>query len=290
MIIILFTAGNFGSTIEWCLRTFSKELAKVEFALLDDGSMHGYKKSLHPTTFDQWSGSNLLYDIATPVFPNKDFKNIPDSLEFYINQIPPKDPVIFVDCCSFDQAQRTQLFSFHKNKEMLDTIMHNKCQSWNQNYTDWRDMRIYELREALSFFVDQQLDHVNLRYHVPAHWLVTDPDSLLYRLPDEISSMIKYCGLTSNNIENLKLFYQKWFDKQQYILDEFHNINEIIDNLNANKFHSWSGLSLFGEAILQSKLRHNGYEIAVTNLDQFPQNTSDLSAKLISGTPSTGKP
>ena len=141
-------------------------------------------------------------------------------------------------------------------------------------------MRVYELREALSFFVDQQVEHVNLRHYVPKHWLVTDPDSLIYKLPNEIARMISYCGLTLNNEDGLEIFYQKWFSRQQYILDEFAQIIKIIDSINTKEFYSWTGLSLFGEAILQARLRHHGYDQDMTDLDQFPQNTWDLAEKL----------
>lgn len=266
VIIILFTVGNFGSTIEYCLRTFSKELDKVQFGLLDDGSMHGYKKAFHPVLFDQWIDNKSCHDIVTPIFPNLDYCSTLDSLVFYINQFSHKDPVIFVDCCSVEQAQRTQLFNFHKNSDMLDRIMHNKSQAWNETYTDWRDMRIYELREALSFYIDQQLQSVNLRRHVPDHWLVTDPDSLLHRLPDEICRMMSYCGLTLSDSINLRQFYKKWLSKQQYVIDEFDLVIDIIDHLNTDKFYSWSRLSLCSEAILQARLRHIGYELDMTNL------------------------
>ena len=282
MIVILFTAGNFGSTIEYCLREFSNELKKVQFGLLEDGSMHGYGKSFHPVTFDQWNNHPSGIDIATPVFPNKNYQSPIDSLMFYQTQIKKEDSVIFIDSNSLDQAQRTQLFNYHKNKNngLLDVLMLDKAQSWNPEYTHWQDMQIFELREALSFYADQQHQHVNLKNHVPSDWLIVDPDKIIWNLPKEITRMMPHCGLTIND-EDLEEFYQKWLDKQKYILDEFDLIIKILNYLDTDQFLSWPGLSLFGEAILQSRLRQNGHELDMVDLNQFPNNTVDLRGKLI---------
>ena len=281
MIVILFTAGNFGSTIEYCLRTFSKELKKVQFGLLDDGSMHGYQKSFHPITFDQWHDRTSDIDIATPVFPNQNYESPASSVMFYKMQLHTEDRVIFVDSGSLDQAQRTQLFNYHKNKnhELLDTLMLDKAQQWNANYTHWTDMEIYELREALSFFIDQQNQHVNLKSHAPPHWLVTNPDKIISDLPGEIVRMISHCGLTAN-CQGLQEFYAQWVDKQQYIIDEFNLIINIFNHVETGQFLSWSGLSLFGEALLQSRLRQNGWDLDMTHLNQFPLDTTDLRTRL----------
>lgn len=281
MIVILFTAGNFGSTIEYCLRTFSKELTKVQFGLLDDGSMHGYKKSFHPTTFEHWHDHTPGIDIATPMFPNKNYESPVSSLTFYKKNLRTQDHVIFIDSNSLDQAQRCQLFNYHKNKNngLLDTLLLDKAQQWNPKYTHWQDMQIYELREALSFYVDQQHEHVNLKSHACLDWFVTDPDKILTNLPDQITSMITHCGLTAN-CDGLQEFYTQWSSKQKYILDEFDLIMDIVDHATTQKFLSWSGLSLFGEAILQSRLRHLGWDLDMTNLNQFPNNTTDLCIRL----------
>lgn len=205
-----------------------------------------------------------------------------DSLMFYQTQIKKEDSVIFIDSNSLDQAQRTQLFNYHKNKNdgLLDVLMLDKAQSWNPEYTHWQDMQIFELREALSFYADQQHQHVNLKNHAPSDWLIVDPDKIIWNLPKEITRMMSHCGLTSND-EDLEEFYQKWLDKQKYILDEFDLIIKILNYLDTNQFLSWPGLSLFGEAILQSRLRQNGHELDMGDLNQFPNNTVDLRGKLI---------
>jgi len=281
MIVILFTAGNFGSTIEYCLRTFSKELKKVQFGLLDDGSLHGYEKSFHPVKFDQWHDRASEIDIATPVFPNLNYESPMASLLFYKTQLEKKDSVIFIDSDSLDQAQRTQLFNYHKNKNngLLDIIMRDKPQDWNPQYKHWQDMKIYELREALSFFVDQQQEHVNLKIHAPPHWFVTNPDKIIYDLPGEIASIILHCGLTAN-YQGMQEFYAQWIDKQKYIVDEFDLIMEILNHVETGQFLSWPELSLFGEAILQSRLTRMGWNLNMTDMNQFPLNTADLRSRL----------
>ena len=48
---ILFPAGGYGSTLEYCLRRFTKEYFDKSLESVthnEDGSMHSYKKMFHP--------------------------------------------------------------------------------------------------------------------------------------------------------------------------------------------------------------------------------------------------
>ena len=71
MIYILFPVGAFGTTIEYCIRRFSKEFKINDVAVLPDGSMHNFHKKLHPIFIEQLENIDPSTSIVTPVYPNK---------------------------------------------------------------------------------------------------------------------------------------------------------------------------------------------------------------------------
>jgi hypothetical protein len=273
MIIILYTPGNFGSTIEYCLRQFSVELTKVQAQVMLNGSMHSYKKEHHPLQLVDWNRHSNL-EIMTPVFPNLDYLSGRKCLEWYQSKIS-QEKVILIDSPDLYQAERCQLFAYYKIGNIFDTIMKDKAQIWNPGYHNWRDMQKSELREALSFYIDQQHDLVNLKRYVPAHWHVISPQSILYDLPTQILNMLNYCGLTYNGCSTDD-FYHEWFSKQKYILQEAELIDEILRSLHIGEIHNWDPLSIMGEAIIQSRLRRLGHELDMTDLNALPSNTLSL--------------
>jgi hypothetical protein len=142
-------------------------------------------------------------------------------------------------------------------------------------------MKLYELREALSFNIDQAPTYLDLGNCINSNWLCITPDDVLYDYQKTICKIIDYCGLTIDPDQNIEKFYHNWFTKQQYILDEFDNINLILQHLDSDNVFSWNKLSIVGEAIVQSRLRAQGIEIACYNLNTFPSNTQDLKKVLI---------
>lgn len=279
MIAVLFTAGNFGSTIEYCLRQYSQELSKVHAEVLPDGSMHGFQKALHPVRLSQWK--NIDYaDIITPVFPNRDYLSGQACIEWYRTKLS-QAKVILVDSSDQYQAQRCQLFAYHKIHDFLDGVMKDKPKDWNYTYSHWTHMQKSELREAVSFYIDQQDDLVNMRRHVPDHWFVTNPQLILDDLPGQINLMLDYCGLTRND-QLIDLFYKDWLSKQQYILQEYTEIARIIDSIHTDQSYWWTGLSIMGEAIVQSRLRRMGHELNMPAVNVFPCNSDQLRSHFLS--------
>lgn len=278
MLVILYTAGNFGSTLEYCLRSFSVELDKVQWGLLDNGSMHGFLKEFHVAYFNDIENlDRSRIQIVTPTYPTLDYKSPIETLKFWKNRLE-NDKVVLIYNSSLDQAQRTQLFLFHKlGDAALDVIFKDKAQAWNHDYKHWRDMQKYELREAASFYIDQQDEHLDLdiEQQIPRHWYKLTPDDILWNFEQQIKLLLNYCGLTYND-KNIDDFYQIWFSKQKYILDEFDRIKQIIEHVVQDRYLSWQNLSIIGEGIVQSRLRKQGIELACYGLNDFPNNTEDL--------------
>ena len=275
MIAVLFTAGNFGSTIEYCLRQFSQELAKVDAEVLPDGSMHGFQKELHPTMLSQWKNIDQA-QIITPVFPNQDYLSGRACIEWYRTALP-NHKVILIDSANQSQAERCQLFAYYKIPTLLDAVMKDKAQSWNPAYGHWRHMEKWELREALSFYIDQQSDLVDMARYATDNWLVVSPQSILDDLPGQVRCMLDFCGLTYNG-DSIDAFYQKWLVKQQYILQEAETVELILRAIENNTIIEWQPLSTVGEAIVQSRLRRIGYKLDMPGLDVLPCDSNRLIA------------
>jgi hypothetical protein len=280
MIIVLFPAGGFGSTIEYSLRQFSNELPKISATVLDNGSMHSYEKEFHTGIIEQFLKiKDTDYKIVTPTYPGHDYLSPAATLQGYKNNIDSMQKVVLIYFTNLEMAERNQLFSYYKCPTFLDDVMKDKHMTWNVNYNSYKDMQPFELREALSFFIDQQSSHLEIS--IDSNWLCITPDDTLYNFKNTILKIIEYCELTVDRSQNLDEFYNNWFKKQQYIIKEFEQIVNIMDSIKLGYTMTWDKLSIVGEAIIQSKLRRQGIEIACHNLNEFPTSIDNLKKVLI---------
>lgn len=282
MIIVLFPAGAFGSTIEYSLRKFSNELTKVNAQVNEDGSMHSFSKEWHPTTIDRFlKNKNFTQEVATPTYPGQDYLTPAETVQQVCNFITDKEKVVIIMMGTVAMAERNQLFAYHKAPNFMPVVLKDKQTSWNPDYNSYLDMKPFEIREALSFYINTQTSYLEIKKDAVKNWLYITPDDILYDFKNTILKIIDYCGLTVDQSDSIDTFYQTWFDKQQYILKEFETINNIMSCINLKHFYKWEKLSILGEAIVQARLRKQGQEIACYNLDVFPINTVDLTAVII---------
>jgi len=282
MIIIMYPAGTFGSTIEYCLRQFSNEFTSVSGRALDDGSMHSFKKEFHPTSAKQFSEIyNRPYKIVTPIYPNYDCLSPEETIALYKSYLPADQKVLLIYFASVKMAQDNQLFCYYKVKySFLEIVMKDKAQNWNKDYESYKDMQLFELREALSFFIDQQNFNCTIHPNNYKNWMCIIPDEILYDFKNTLIRIMDYFGLTIDDSVGIDKFCNEWLEKQQYILDEIRTIDSIIDTVSSQPdsqptFH-WNTLSIVGEAIVQSRLRQLGIEIACQDINQFPTNSLEL--------------
>lgn len=276
MIAIFFPPGAFGSTVEYSLREFGQELRKVSATVTSRGSMHSFVKEFHPLTLEQMKKIRLKeYEVVTPVYPGNDGLDISVAVQKMTEFMPTKTVFIHFDTVS--QVDRNQLFCYHKITNFLKIVLRNKASDWNPAYSRVEHMQPYELREALSLLTNQaqSQDYIAVKNQVPATWMCVTPDQILYDFEHTIARIIDYCELTPDPRTNLAEFYAVWFKHQQYILNEFHTVQQIIENLNNPDFN-WNPVSIMAEAMVQAKLRQQNWEIACYNLNQFPTNIQDL--------------
>ena len=275
----MFPAGAFGSTMEYALRNFSNELPSIEATVLDNGNMHSFNKEFHPKTVDNWDQVDN-WNIATPVYPGLDYLNPVTTVQQIKNKISAEQKLILIHFDTADQVYRNCLFAYYKTHKFLEYTLKDKPPQWNPKYTCVADMQPYELREALSFSLGEVTDYLQVAAQSQPNWLCVTPDDILYNFKNTVITMLDYCDLTLDSKCDIDGFYATWFEKQQYVVDEFQTIQMILKSLQGRPCE-WSPVSIMGEAIVQHVLRTQGIEIACYNLNQFPTTTQELTRILI---------
>ena len=288
MINVFFVPGMFGTTIEYVLRNFTVEHTPVEGYICEDGSMHSFKKLAH---FKNLKSINLAsfsqdYKITTPIYPFKD-AHLPEILDIYKNFISKTNILIYAD--SVSSAELNILFQFYKIAEgkvtnlgldIFADINNINIRQWNSNYTSWQDMKRWEWREWFSFFYVEWTSEWQIsKTQVPESFLKIKNTSILFDTEETLYKIIDFCKLTPKH--GIKQFADEWQGFQQYIVDEFVLIDQIINQTIKNLDFGWNTLSIVSEAVIQQKLRSLNYEIQCDGLDVFPTDAKSLYSLLI---------
>lgn len=281
MISILFPPGSFGSTIEYSIRRFSDEFLTIDSPIQNTGSMHGFQKEFHPVSIAELENATLeKYNIITPVYPGTDYLSPVETVQRLKNKLN-QGKIILIYFSNLRQAERNQLFSFYKIDYFINKVIPNsKAKCWNQSYRSVNDMKPWELREALSFYIDQLTDYLQVDSVAEPSWLLITPEQILTDFSNTIQKILVHCNLTFNE-SNIDNFFKNWLSAQQYIIDEFHQIDIAVNCIDSKKQQRWEKLSVMGEAIVQSRLRRQGINIACEGLEQFPTTADDLIKILI---------
>jgi hypothetical protein len=285
MIVIPFVPGTFASTIEYVLRNFTTEYEeyRVLSEICSDGSMHGFGKLLH--TKDSISLQADLFSalgtdkILTPIYPFPDM-HADAALKLINELISVSDFIICPYVSDLAYAEINMLFQYHKIATgdlgigiFCGNNQHNII-DWDKNYKNWTDMENWELREWLSMFyvtwVQEWMTAVN---HMSGGFKIKTSE-LLNATEKSFRKIIDHCELTVTG--DIKSFADTWRLKQQYVLDEYNLINDIVNAVMTSREFSWSKLNIIAESIIQQKLRSHGFEIRCWGLNEFPTDTKIL--------------
>jgi len=286
MIHIFYDPGSFGSTIESVLRNYTDHSTPIDSRILEDGSMHSYRKQQHVNNTDALNkflqmaaGSGVINNtITTPTYPYKESK-FPAILDQFSSikswQVDTKILIFQPDlrACELNLLFKYYKVCFGYINLGLGGVMFSDNQSnivnWNKDYTDWTQMKIWELREWFSiFYTGFVQEFIVSQYQVDNNWLKITNTDILYRTKESLLKIIDYCGL--NNTKDLTAFVTEWQQAQQYIVDEFDLLDQIVDCSINNQPLSWQPINIMSEAIVQQRLRAKGYEIRCDGLDIFP--------------------
>lgn len=279
VIKIFFVPGMFGSLIESVLRRSLDPTAF--FKIADDGSMHTFKKYAHPVEFDkineiiQQSNGNII----TPIYPMPDADL--DKILVRVGQNQPNKHIL-IYAGSEQDAEINMLFQYHKIAVGLNFGLKIFCgnnshniANWNNGYTHWSQMQTWELREWLSlFYVEWTQKWINSQYQVGDDFLKIKNTDLLSNPLDQLRKIINFCELTE--FDQIESFLQDWKNAQQYIVNEFKLIDDIVAATIHNLPLTWNNLNIIAEAIIQQRLRTLKYEIRCDNLNTFPTDSKTL--------------
>jgi len=284
MIHVFFVPGMFGSTIEYMLRSFSNELTPVDGEVLADGSMHSFKKMAHHTTIDEFKGffeSNGVVDVTTPIYPFNTH-HLPSLLDHFTQHSNISDPCILMHSGSIVAAEMNMLFQYHKIAIGLGRGLSIFCNgnehnitAWDATYTHWDQMQIWKLREWISlFYVPWVQEWIDSQTQVDSQFLQIANTEFLSNPKLYIDKIFSHCNLTQK--PGIADFLKKWQAAQQYIIDEYNLLDQIVKCSISNTDLNWQPINIIAESIVQQRLRSNGYEIRCDGLDIFPTNAKTL--------------
>ena len=283
MIWIVFPGGGFGTTLEYAIRQFTEEFQTATIEIHENGSMHTYHKECHPTSEHELQNVRSKVKIVTPVYPNFTHSTVAETISNIKKYIAPGDPVVFVYSDSSDAVERTDVFQFYKIKISNDQFKNiiTDIKQWNNKYTSFDDMQLWEKRELISLRYETIVpQHTNILELAEPAWLSITTDELLNDIETGIKTVIEFLKLQVSNTGLLE-FAQTWRKKQQYMLDDIATAEQIVAHVLAGTEYNWHKLNLQIEALIQYKLRSKGFEIQCNGLNEFPTSSLRLKELLI---------
>jgi hypothetical protein len=285
MIHVFFVPGMFGSTLEYVLRNYSNEYTSVVADVLPDGSMHSFSKECHPVSqlaIDSQLKSINHDSITVPIYPFQTL-HLPEILEKYTKYFNSTSREILVHAANTRDAELNMLFQYHKiatgsvqmGLDIFCSGNEHNITNWNIDYKNWNEMRPWQLREWISlFYVAWVQEWIESQHQVGANFYKVSNIEILENLPRVARDIFHHCDLTES--AGLDDFAVHWRSKQQYIMDEFDLLDRVIECTINNVLFSWSPVNIIAEAIVQQRLRANGYEIRCDGLDVFPTDSITL--------------
>lgn len=296
MVHILFLPGTFGTTIEYILSQFNLNYSFLrptffdEDIILPDGSMHAFYKTAHFGTKQCLKTFLSNRNKETPffsssIYPMSDY-TAKEIIEQYKIQTS-KDKHIFIYIDSVETAEINMLFqyykistglAFQKGMSIFCGLNQNNIINWNQSYTHWGQMRQWELREWFSIFYSEWINEwLSAIDFIDPSWHTISSKNILTEPHETFLKAINYVDEFDSTLENQFIkFVNDWRLKQQYVIDEYNMINQIVHSVIHNITFTWEKINILSESIIQQKLRSAGYEIKCYNLNVFPTNSIEL--------------
>ena len=278
MIHVFFVPGMFGTTIEYIIRSYSNELTPVAGEILANGSLHSFTKAAHFRNIehiDNFFKTDGTVDVTTPIYPFKE-QTLPEILRHFSQINTSGDECLLMYADSTNSAELNMLFQYHKISVGvnlgLDIFCHgneHNITAWNPAYRHWSDMKPWQLREWISLFYTQWTQAwTESVQQVGSQFLTVKNTDFLSNPVDTADRIFAHCRLTQK--PGLGEFLIRWQQAQQYIVNEFNLLTQIVDCAIANQPLEWQPINIIAEAIVQQRLREKGYEIRCDGLDKFP--------------------
>ena len=284
MIHIFFVPGMFGSMIEMAVKSFTDFDGNFQPIVAADGSCHTFRKDLHVFDINHLLDRSPDAAITTPIYPWR-ANHLDQVLDIFSNELAswPYDRKILIHAPNQMWAEINMLFQYHKiakgaaktleifggNVNLLD------IQKWNRAYTHYSEMRTWEYREWLSLFypefIQEWIDSPKL---VSDDFVVVTNQDIIESMPSTLEKIFDHCGVKI--IKPFIDFCKHYVTKQQYVLEEYRLIKNIVEHTITKQTLSWNKISIVAEAILQQQFRQRGYEWYCEGLDNLPNNSQEF--------------
>jgi len=284
MIHILFVPGSFGSMLEWAMRNYSLEYSAPTTLEMPDGSMHGFKKMCHPLSKDDLNKIKSFPNntITTPIYPLPDY-HADEIIDFFKSDEFLKDFVILIQIKDLVVAEKIMLMHYYKislRNKSVDHFCGNSIHdivNWNSSYQHYSEMKPWEFREWLSIrYTAWVQEWIEAKNNINENWHAISPIDLVDDYFGVLTKCLDYLGLSFKENTNADAVVKQWCLKQTKILQEHDLIMNIVNSTVSNVYLEWPMLNPISEAMIQKRLRDQGYEIKCYNLNEFPTNSSDL--------------
>lgn len=287
MSCIIYGPGMFGSTLEYVLSNLQSAIRLDTDAICSDGSLHSFAKSAHVWQHEDFK---LLDDLSTSEFATIIYPNNTQKFADIVSALPARhsNQNIVVYSQSRRSSEINLLFQYYKISVGADPNwsqgLNNFSQSadytkWNSDYTKWQDMQPWEWREWFSHYYSGLCNEWE---NVSTDWRKINCNDILTDFSNVIHQLCYYYNidLCKEQRHNLKEFARMWTAKQQYVVDEYTTIENVVRSLRDDAYFEWGSLSPISEAIIQKRLRQQGFEIKCQDLNEFPITTKDLQSLL----------
>jgi len=300
MIHIFFISGGFGSTINLVVQNFCTTIGHnpeldikglPELGVRFDGSAHTYWKEGHWDTLQKYQDffagkTDQDLKVSAPVYDIGE-QSQEETIKMFFDNVP-DDKVVFVyipneyyvDINILARYYKIAVGYYNRGMEFFGWDNFNHFKNWNENYTSFKDMQKWEFREMIiTEYEIWTNEWLKSKSFAPSHWLKVGTDEILNNTED---TFLKICNhvdtIDTSKLEEFKQFISDWRNKQQYLVDEVDLVNKIVDAVVNRKITSWnqSQLCIFSEAMIQKKLKTNGYDLRCFGLNDFPTNSVDL--------------
>lgn len=148
--------------------------------------------------------------------------------------------------------------------------------------TDWNDTNLWQMREFISFWIDDVLKSGLDNYtDFRARWQLNALNLFDTEFVKTFVCIASGLGLSKVKIKDFSVHQKKFVS-----LQKFHNIQlrceQWVDHVIKGIDSLSPCITIIDEAYVQQLLRKRGYEISCYDLNQFPKNSKTLASLLYS--------
>lgn len=287
-VLIIYTAGSYGTFLDWCINYFAGQIPVNQLPFQTDGSAHGWQGCatgdvtlIEHRTIDWWlSRPDEPFVLRTHMDAHKYLQR-----DFLAQYAPRFKKVILlcnhVDChLLFLQNILTKIISIDRSVFLTKII-----DRFRKQFNADQDIPRWQLREMLSYWHEdwhcfmtdlyQPSDHPMV-INIQPRTLICDFEHCMMSLFDELEIKMTRQHLLVD-VKNQWLALQQFKDIDQHCRDIVH---AVVTNQNISTQPCNNDVISESFVLYELRVNHN-LDIACTGLDHFLLDTQTLRTKLL---------